>query len=251
MLKMTATCLIILVLATVGQAGAFADCVASHLLSTQDDPTEHVKDLLTEINAPMSDADVEQVVTDLLEADCSAVDATLLENSLNSADVEDVLHVALMDEIHTLNSALANVDNRRLLMVVGTYALVGVGMAFAGTVVAVEASNGCRRMRRRMRRSLSIEDTVIVTAGDLMAGCGNVGDLSDVCNVPLGDLSVDFSTALCGGPSEALECDVSLASVIGVLNPEMETETALALKNDRLRRTNRALVKRFKELSMN
>jgi len=251
MLKMTATCLIILVLATVGQAGTFGDCVASHLLSTQDDPVGHVKDLMAEINAPMSDADVEQAVTGLMEADCSAVDATALENSLNSADLEHVLHVALMDEIHTLNSAVDNVENRRELMVVGTYALVGLGMAFAGTVVAVEASSGCRRKRRRMRRSLSIEDTVIITAGDLMAGCGNVGDLSDVCNVPLGDLSVDFSTALCGGPSAALECDVSLASVIGVLNPGMEVETALALENDRLRRTNRALVKRFKELSMN
>merc|ERR1719384_1116994 len=122
---------------------------------------------------------------------------------------------------------------------------------FAGTVVIVEASNGCRRMRRRMRRSLSTGSDVIITAGDLMAGCGNVGDLSDVCNVPLGDLSGDFSTALCGGPSAALECDVSLASVIGVLNPGMGTETALAMKNDRLRKTNRALVKRFKELSMN
>merc|ERR550534_1462713 len=106
-------------------------------------------------------------------------------------------------------------------------------------------------MRRRMRRSLSTEDNVIITAGDLMAGCGNVGDLSDVCNVPLGDLSSDLSSALCGGPSDSLECNVSLASVIGVLNPGTGTETALAMKNDRLRRTNRALVKRFKELSMN
>merc|ERR1712156_578526 len=114
--------------------------------------------------------------------------------------------------------------------------------------VAIEVSKGCRRMRRSLSTG---EDDVIITAGDLMAGCGNVGDLSDVCNVPLGDLWSDLSSALCGGPSDSLECNVSLASVIGVLNPGMETETALALKNDRLRRTNRALVKRFKELSMN
>jgi len=248
MLKMTATCLIILVLATVGQAGAFADCVASHLLSTQDDPVGHVKDLLAEINAPMSDADAEQAVSELLATDCSDVDATLLENSLNSADQEDILRVAIMEDIHTLNSAVANVDGRRELMVVAAYILVGVVVVFVGVMVAVEASKGCRRLRRSLSTG---SDDVIITAGDLMAGCGNVGDLSDVCNVPLGDLSVDFSTALCGGPSAALECDVSLASVIGVLNPGMGTETALAMKNDRLRRTNRALVKRFKELSMN
>lgn len=249
MLKMTATCLIILVLATVGQAGAFADCVASHLLSTQDDPVGHVKDLLAEINAPMSDADTEQAVSELLATDCSAVDATLLQNSLNSADQEDILRVAIMEDIHTLNSAVANVDNRRELMVVATYIIIGVSFAFVGLMVGIEISKGCRRMRRSL--STGSEDDVIITAGDLMAGCGNVGDLSDVCNVPLGDLSVDFSTALCGGPSGALECDVSLASVIGVLNPGTGTETALAMKNDRLRRTNRALVKRFKELSMN
>jgi hypothetical protein len=249
MLKMTATCLIILVLATVGQAGAFADCVSSHLLSTQDDPVEHVKDLLAEINAPLSDADAEQAVSELLATDCSAVDATLLENSLNSADQEDILRVAIMEDIHTLNSAVANVDGRRELMVVAAYILVGVVIVFVGVMVAIEASKGCRRMRRSL--STGSEDDVIITAGDLMAGCGNVGDLSDVCNVPLGDLSADFSTALCGGPSAALECDVSLASVIGTLNQGMGTETALAMKNDRLRKTNRALVKRFKELSMN
>jgi len=248
MLKMTATCLIILVLATVGQAGAFADCVSSHLLSTQDDPVEHVKDLMAEINAPLSDADAEQAVSELLATDCSDVDATLLENSLNSADQEDILRVAIMEDIHTLNSAVANVDDRRELMVVATYILIGVVVVFVGVMVAVEASNGCRRLRRSLSTG---SDDVIITAADLMAGCGNVGDLSNVCNVPLGDLAHDFSTALCGGPSAALECDVSLASVIGTLNPGMGTETALAMKNDRLRRTNRALVKRFKELSMN
>jgi len=227
---MTATCLIILVLATVGQAGAFADCVASHLLSTQDEPTEHVKDLLTEINAPLSDADAEQAVTALMEADCSAVDATLLENSLNSADQEDVLHVALMEEIHTLNSAVANVDNRRELMVVAAYIVVFVVVVFVAAVIIVEASKGCRRMRR----SLSTEDNVIITPVDLMAGCANVGELSDVCNVPIGDLSVDFSTALCGGPSEALECDISLATLIGVIDQAQSPQGRRALKFQQL-----------------
>jgi len=234
MLKMTATCLIILVLATVGQAGAFADCVASHLLSTQDDPTEHVKDLLTEINAPMSDADVEQVVTDLLEADCSAVDATLLENSLNSADQEDVLHVALMEEIHTLNSAVANVDNRRELMVVAAYIVVFVVVVFVAAVIIVEASKGCRRMRRSLSTEDHENDHVIITPVDLMAGCANVGELSDVCNVPIGDLSVDFSTALCGGPSEALECDISLATLIGVIDQAQSPQGRRALKFQQL-----------------
>lgn len=253
MLKMTATCLIILVLATVGQAGTFANCVAGYLLADMDDPTEYVTDLLTGI---VSDSVAEDIVTALVAMDCSAVDATIDTNSLSEAEKMDILHVALMEDIHTVNSAnppAVDMNNRRFLLAVTTAIVAGSMVAVGGGFIIVDACT-----RRRMRRALSTED-VIITPVDLMAGCANVGGLSDICNVPIGDLSIDFSTALCGGPSETLECDVSLATMIGVMGQMgqtlqgkgMETETSLALKNDRLRRTNRALVKRFKELSMN
>lgn len=289
---MTAICLIILVLATVGQAGTFANCVNGHLFALMDDPTQFMTDLSIVLHTPMSNSAAEDLVTAIAAMDCSAVDAVLPTTSLNSAEWTDFLHVAVMEEIH---SAVPATQNRRELLVVATGVLVGTSVLFAGATIYIEltrdavmsagfASSVSENLIHFLadmtaqgvdltdsiihdyidalsygRRALSTEGThVIITSGDMMAGCAKVGQLSDVCMLPIGDLSVDFSTALCGGPSESLECDLSFATLIGVIDeaqaPQskgMDTETSLALKNDRLRRTNRALVKRFKELSMN
>jgi len=283
MMKMTATCLIILVLATVGQAGTFANCVAGHWFALMDDPTEFVTDLSHFLHTSMSNDDAEDLVTALAEMDCSAVEAILPTTSQNSADWADIFHVAMMEEIHSFESAVSATKNRRELAVpapifppgmhpqmsVATMFVVAVVSFFfipmfialaiieatqpktmsaemaasvvsnMASFVAQMAEQGVEVTDSRLlnfiesagRRALSTEDNHrIITAADVMAGCANVGELSDVCRVPIGDLAVDFSTALCGGASGALECDFSLATLIGVIDQAQAPQGRRVLK---------------------
>merc|ERR1719189_2855285 len=101
-----------------------------------DDPTEFLTDLSHGLHTPMSDNDAEDLVTALAEMDCSAVDAILPKTSLNSADWADILNMALMEEIHSFESAVSATKNRRELMMV--LAATGFFVVCMGTLIVVD-----------------------------------------------------------------------------------------------------------------